>query len=283
MDNAPHDYALTLSCERTYLAGFPLIVAVDLHNVSHNALDLVPFFDLFTVPGPVSFVLRGGDHERTWPKTSRQSEGEPEGVEFGPGRVWHALQDLSNLHPDIPPGHYELSARMVISGEQVVAEPVRIEILPSTKEDRAIASRLRATNDEGVSSWRAFIKENWSTPDTTGLSAAARAQLAFYLYLHRVTYGPQRVAALDSEEPGRIGHGVLEGDVAAIRLEILRAAGKPEAAGIEAAILERWPGLAWWVDQIHKNSGLLMGLRTSYGAESSYASKDKPQPYAKGK
>jgi hypothetical protein len=100
------------------------------------------------------------------------------------------------------------------------------------------------------------VRENWSTPDLTGLSPAARTDvahhLAYYLYLHRAAYGPTPVAALDPQEPSRFAHGVLEGEAALLRLEILKAAGKPEAEGIEKAILERWPGLSWRVEEIQR-------------------------------
>ncbi len=67
------------------------------------------------------------------------------------------------------------------------------------------------------------------------------------------------------------------------RLEIVRAAGKPEADGVEAAVLERWPALAWWVEQIKEHAGPLARLRAGYGIESSYARKDGLRPYEPAK
>jgi hypothetical protein len=43
------------------------------------------------------------------------------------------------------------------------------------------------------------------------------------------------------------------------------AAKKSEAAGVEAALLERWPGQAWRVENIHGNEGLLTTMRTFHG------------------
>jgi hypothetical protein len=279
MDETPHAFTLKVTCDRSYLSGFPMMVAVEIRNVSKNHHALLPFFDLFTVPGPVSFVLRGDGHEWTWHTRSRRTDDGPEGMEFGPGRAWFALQDLSEQHPELPAGHYELSASYVFPGEVVRSAPVSVSIRTSTPHDRAIAAKLRRTNDEGESSWRAFVRDNWSTPDATGLSKAARAALAFHLYLHRAAYGPEPVRALDPEEPWSFGHGVLESQAALIRLEILRAAGKPQATGVEAAVRERWPALYWWVEQIDQNSGLLTRLRNFHGIDSSYAPKDKPRPY----
>ena len=279
MDDRPHSFTLKLATDRTYLAGFPIIVEIEVRNVDPNLITAVPFFDLFTVPGPVSFHLVGGGHEWTWEGKLRRSESGSDGIDFGPGRAWLAIQDLGELHSDIPPGHYQLSASILFPGELVQASPVQLEIAPSSREDRAIAARLRATNDREKSSWHAFIRHNWSTPATSGLSAAARAHLAFYLFLHRVTYGPQPVSALDPELPWQFGKGVLEGEAALLRLEILHAASRPEAAGVEAAILERWPGFTWWVEQIRNGHGPLMRLRTGDGVDSIYAPTDKPRPY----
>jgi len=87
------------------------------------------------------------------------------------------------------------------------------------------------------------------------------------------------VSALDPELPWQFGKGVLEGEAALLRLEILHAASRPEAAGVEAAILERWPGFTWWVEQIRNGHGPLMRLRTGDGVDSIYAPTDKPRPY----
>lgn len=288
MNDTKDPYTLTLICDRTHLAGFPLLVAVELRNVS-NTFTTLPFFDLFTVPSPVSFVARGGGHEWTWEEMSRPIERRSDdgllGVSFGPGKVWFALQDLSEVHPDIPPGHYDLSAEVRFSGTLVRSALMPIEILAPSKEDRAIATRLRATNDNkgsswhAASSWQAFVLDNWSTPDIHELSPAGRAGLAYYLYLHRAAYGPLSIAALDPEEPWKWGHGVLEAEAAVVRLEILHAAKKPEAVGIEAAILERWPGLAWRVEKIHKKEGFLEIMRTSHGVERDDPPAGKPWPY----
>jgi hypothetical protein len=272
---------LALTCDKKYLAGFPLLVAVELHK-AEDSFELFPFFDLFTIPGPIAFTLRGEGREWTWATMSRRShrtDDEPEGMEFGPGKRWYTLQDLSELHPDIPPGKYELSAEALFLGYIARSEKARIEILATSKGDRAIASKLRATNDDKRSSWQAFVLDNWSTPKTHGLSSVARARLAYYLYLHRVAYGPSAISALDPEEPWRWGHGVLEAEAAVVRLEILHAAKKSEAAGVEEALLERWPGLAWRVENIHRNEGFLTTMRASYGVERDDPPVGKTRPY----
>jgi hypothetical protein len=283
MDEIKHNFTLSLHAEKSYLTGFPFIVAVEVRNVSQNLHDLLPYFDLLTDPGGARFSLRGEGRELSWRARSKVLDDEPEGMEFKPGQAWFGLQDLSNQQPEIPPGHYQLTASMTFPGERVESAPVSVEVIASSKTDHAIVTRLRSTNDDNVPSWRAFIESNWSTPDTHGLSAEGLRKLGLYLYLHEVAYGPRPIAALDPEQPWKFGRGVLESEAALYRLEILLAAKKPQADGVAAAILERWPARALSVEDVRKGFGLLKRIRTACGAESPYAPKDKPRPYVKAR
>ena len=279
MSDKPGPITLTVTCQHDYLAGFPFLVSVELRNVSANVFELLPPYTLFNPGGPITLTLRGAGREWTWPAKPRRMEGEPGGIEFRPGSAWLALQDLSELHPDIPAGHYELTATAIFSGDVARSATVAFQIRPASHHDHEIAAKLRAANAAKVSSWRAFVQDNWTTPDTTGLSADARAQLAYYLFLHRAAYGPTAVPALDPGAVEKLGRGILEPEAAVLRLEILAAAKRPEAAGITRAVLERWPGLGWRVDEIHSGRGFLTDLRMSYGVEQGDAPKDRPSPY----
>jgi len=278
MDDPTPAYQLSLACEGSYDAGLPFLVAVELANVSPNQVDLLPFFDLFTSPCPVSFVLRGDGREWSWTGKFPRRDDEPTGLSFGPGSRWPALVDLSERHPELPPGQYSLAAEVLFSGTLARSEPSLVEIRELPESDREPVARLRSPQGE-ASSWRAFLTSNWGTPDTNGLSEQARRGLALHTYLHQVAYGPLPIAALDPAGPHRFAHGILESWTTLLRLEILLAAGRPEAEGIELALLERWPALAWWVAQVHAGSGVLRRLRILYGAESEYAPADQPRPY----
>lgn len=283
VDDKRGPITLTLSCDREYVAGFPFIVEVELRNVATNLIESLRRFGLFDAPGKVAFVLRGEGHEWTWPPESPELDGEPTGMGFGPGTAWLALQDLSDLHPDVPPGHYRLSASAVFSGAVAESTSVAFDVRAPSEGDRATAARLRASNDLKKPSWRTFVRQNWSTPDLSGLSASARTDvahhLAYYLYLHKVAYGPTPIAALDPDEPWRFAEGVLNGEAALARLEILSAAHSGHAGGVEKAILERWPGLAWRVEEIRRGQGLLTELRDFWGVEKSGVHPTGPRPY----
>jgi hypothetical protein len=239
-----------LICDHSYDVGFPMFFAVEVRNVSRGwtYLTFEPF-NMFSIPGPVSFTLKNAQgKEWTSPVSSRSRE-DPSRESFGPGQAWRSLYDLTEIHPDIPAGHYEIVARFSLNGDFASSAPARIEVHPTAPKDLSAVQHLRSTNDAHESSWRAFLTDNWSTPDTAGLSEKGRSHLAYYLYLHRAAYGPRALAALDPKEPERFGHGPLEAEAAVLRFEILHAAKRPEATGIKAAILERWPGVAWRISR----------------------------------
>jgi hypothetical protein len=282
MNGVNHGLAVSVECDRSYDAGFPILVSVEVRNVDHGTFLTFEPIDLFDVPGPVSFTLTSGDgHEWSWPSASHQEEEPPSGMPFRPGEAWRSLYDLSEINFEVPPGHYKLVAEFALAGGYGISKPVPIEILRSDVHDHAIAKRLRASNDKHEPSWISFVTENWSTPNTAGLSEKARERLAYYLYLHRAAYGPIPIAKLDPTEPERLfGTGLLESEAALLRLEILHAAKQPEANGIAAAIRERWPGLAWRLRDIKQGHGLLTVLRRD-GLHSIYAPKNKPRPYTR--
>jgi len=278
MDETTPAYQLSLACEPSYGSGLPFLVSIELANVSRNEIELLPFFDLFTFPSPVSFVLRGDGREWNWPGRFPRRDDEPTGVELRPGASWPALVDLSENHPDLPPGHYALEAEILFSGTLARTAPCPVEIRDLSPSDHEHLARLRLAHG-GVSSWRAFLTDNWRTPDPSALSDLARSGLAFHTYLHHVAYGPTPIGALDPTGPNRFARGILESWATLMRLEILLAAGRPEAEGIELALLERWPGFSWWVTQVHAGAGILQRVRILYGAESTYAPADQPWPY----
>ena len=262
MEESTTHYALKITSNHSYVAGFPLLVAVEIRNVSVNCYDMFPVFDIFRVPGPMEFVLRGGGHEWTWPSAQRPDSDDPGITEFPPGKAWLAMQDLSERHPDIPPGHYQLSASMMFPGEFVEAPAVAFEVRAPTKEDRAIATKLLSTNSDNKRSWLELVTENPSAWSAQGLSAAAHATLDYYLYLQEVESSGRPLASRRPNETDRFAHGALEAEAAVLRLELLYAAGRPEAPGIEAVVLERWPGLAWRVEKIRAGRGLLNRLHS---------------------
>jgi hypothetical protein len=150
MGEKPQSFTLKITCDRTYLAGFPILVEVEVRNVDPHLITGIPYFDMFTVPGPVRFALSGGHRQWTWEPKIKRSESGPEGIDFAPGQVWTALQDLSELHPDLPPGHYQLTASMSFGREvpgvpqlpaaHTATDPFRVlsfDLLPAPPEEHS--------------------------------------------------------------------------------------------------------------------------------------------------
>ena len=196
---------------------------------------------------------------------------------------WLALQDLSELHPNLPPGRYTLTASILLLGQRARAAPATVHIKPLARSDRPVIDRLRPKNDHHRPSWVSFLTENWKAPDIAKLSAKARQHLAFHLFLHRAAYGPLPPAKLDPDATKAFAHGIFAGWAALIRLEILRAAGRPEAEGLESDLRKHSPEFTWWIDQVRAGAGLLTRYRRLYGVESPYAPTDGPRPYSASK
>jgi hypothetical protein len=73
MGEKPHSFTLKITCDQTYLAGFPILVEVEVRNVDPHLITGIPYFDMFKVPGPVRFALSGGDRQWTWEPKIRRS------------------------------------------------------------------------------------------------------------------------------------------------------------------------------------------------------------------
>lgn len=277
-NNGSGPLALSVECFPDYASGLPMLVAVEVRNTSSNQTYLnFREFDLFSGPGPVTYTLRGGMREWTWPARPPRQENPP-GIPFAPGQAWRALYDLSELHVGIAPGDYQLTASIEVGGDRANADPVPLKIHAAVPKDVEIAWRLRGAGDDR--SWRSFVRDSWSTPEIGGLSEEAHSRLAYYLYLHRVAYGPRPLADLDPDEPRGFGQGPLESEAEVLQVEILQAAQQSNAEAEEAAVVQRWPGVAWRMERIHRGLGLLTLLRTFYGIENPEARKEGARPYA---
>jgi hypothetical protein len=271
----PDAFTIALATEARYLRGLPTIVGVAIGNVSAGAHASLPFFDRFTVPGPVTFHLQGPDGW-SWNSRPRSSRAPSEKVAFGPGTSWLGLQDLNELGARPVPGRYHISAELRFPGHVVRSRPDPIEMLSPTASDLNIVEALRSSAQHDSLRWRDFITENLTLPLPIGLSPEAQARLAYHLCWHRVIHGRLPVSALDPEEPWQLGQGLLEGQAALHRLEILHARSHDLSDGLAEAVRERWPGLAWWISRIQDDTGPLASLRAAYGFEPEELAENPP-------
>ncbi len=282
-----------------YRVGFPTIVAVTCYNPTpYRTYYHLPSMDLWTAPGPVAFTLVAEDGRRIDipAVASREDDGFLGRFTLAPGASRRMLVDISNRTCRVSPGRYKLEARYRLFKGSATAQPVSITLVEPDEQDAAIAARLRVQNDLQESSWGHFILYNWRTiytrppvpwdeivslraVDASALSEAGREALALHLFLHRAVYGPRGVAALNPRVTETFARGPLEGEAALLRLEILTARNDPAAPVERAAILERFPELAWRVEEIETGCGRLADLRQTNGVERIVATKPLFFPY----
>jgi hypothetical protein len=270
---------ITLEVAREYWLGFPMIVAVTVSNSTpQRTFYHLPECDLFTTTGPVEFLFTSGSDVVRFGAASRQRrEGPPRGFTLRPGESRRMLFDLAGLEPQLHAGTWRVEARYHASLGASVAPPVTVRIVQPEEADAQAAVALRRDNDVKTASWLYFLQANWRTVNPAGLSARGRAALALHLFLHRAIYGPQPVAELRAEDLQM--EGATEAEAAIYRLEILTARKDTRAAAEASALLTKWPGMRWRVEEVNKSEGLLTRARQAWGAERS----DKPPgpvPYA---
>jgi hypothetical protein len=270
---------ITLDVAREYWLGFPLLVAVTVSNPTpQRTFYHLPECDLFLPTGPVEFLFfSGSDSVRLGAARGKRREGPPEGFTLRPGESRRMLFDIAGLEPKLRPGTWRLEARYHTSLGASVAPPVTVRIVQPEEADAQAAAALRRDNDVKTASWLYFLQANWRTVNPAGLSARGRAALALHLFLHRAIYGPQPVAELRAEDLQM--EGATEAEAAIYRLEILTARKDTRAAAEASALLTKWPGMRWRVEEVNKSEGLLTRARQAWGAERS----DKPPgpvPYA---
>lgn len=283
-----------------YLEGFPMIVAIDVYNPTDRATYYrLPEFDIFSDVAPVGFQLTRSEDgiKIDLPADAGEGgEGPPKGFTLEPGEASRRLLDLTNLGPDIEEGSYELRAEYALRKGQPRSEPISVRVRAPSPEDAVIAERLRILNDRRELSWSSFVLENWRTVylqppvpaeeiaelravDATGLSDDGRRLLAYYLFLHRATYGPQSVAELSLTRVNELAGGPLEAEALVLRYEILSARQDSAAADVRVAVLDRYPGVTWRLEQIERGRGRLSQLRSLYGAEREFTLEPDFYPY----
>lgn len=274
------DLELVVEAPAVAVLGAPILVAVTVTNPRPERTYLaLPPVEWFAVPPPVEFRLvpaeAGADDDDAIVLPAREvqlREGPPRGMLLGPGQSHRALVDLSELAPPLHAGRWRLGARYFAFPLPPTAAPeVELEVIePATEASAKALAGLRARHQDREPSWNAVLLQNERTiedEELADLDAQSRAAVALHLWLHRAAYGPTPVAGLDPGALAGLGVGPLEGEVAVLVHELLAARGDPGAPALASAVVARWPGLAWRIEDDLAGQGLVQMLRAVVGAE----------------
>lgn len=270
---------LVIEAPAVVVLGAPIMVAVTVSNPRpERTYYALPPVEWFAVPPPVEFVLvelgAGPDAEAVElpVRLVDLHEGPPRGVTLRPGQSRRALVDLSELYPPLRAGKWRLGARYHAKPlPPVEAGAVELEVVePPVASAKALA-RLRSRHQGREPSWNEVLLANFreiEDEELVDLDPQSRDAIALHLWLHRAVYGPTPVEALDPGTVTGFGPGPLEGEAAVLSHEILAARGDPGAAALAGAIVARWPGLQWRIEDDVAGHGLVRTLRGALGAES---------------
>ena len=270
---------LRIEAPGVVVLGGPIMVAVTVSNPRpERTYYALPPVEWFAVPPPVEFVLvdagAGADAEvEALPvRLVDLHEGPPRGMTLRPGESRRALVDLSELHPPLHAGRWRLGARYFARPlPPIAAAEVELEVVEPTAASAKALAALRRRHGGREPSWNDVLLANFreiEDEELVDLDAPSRAAIALHLWLHRAVYGPTPVAALDPSTVTSFATGPLEGEAAVLSHEILVARGDPGAAALAAAIVARWPGLQWRIEDDLVGRGLVRMLREAVGAES---------------
>ena len=292
--------SVTIEAADRYLIGLPIIVAVICENTTDRmTYYFLPDCNPFTPPRPFTFTLKRQHSGEiiAFPEASLpEGEGLPAGFTLEPREARRMLCDLSLYNRSLTTGAYQLEATYHTQQDVAEARPVDIEMAEPPPADEPVLNLLRSVNDMGKMSWGHFVRYNWRTiytrrpapkeeiaegraVDATGLSKEGREALALHLFLHRATYGTNKIAALDPSHTDAFARGPLEGEAAVLRYEILVARDDPSVEKERAKIVEQFPGLKWRVEAVENRDGRLTRLRRIYGAEQDFMTEPEFFPY----
>ncbi|HXJ21348.1 MAG TPA: hypothetical protein VMT03_14045 [Polyangia bacterium] len=263
------ELSLRLRAPATATAGLlPLFVEVTLAN-DNEATDYYALTncDPWSPPFPVEFTLSGEGGEVTLPARSTATAGAtPTGFDLLPHQARTFVLDLSELETDVPPGAWRLSARWVMRHEQPRSSPVSITFEAGDPADAPLIRRLRGLGGGTSPSWANLIQERAALDDEAlrRLSASSRRTLLPYLILHEAVHGPQPLSQLPLEFLSAHFQGPWASEASVLTYELFSARAVPDLAARRAAILARWPGVEFRLDQVDRGAGLLTLWREEY-------------------
>jgi len=271
------------------VVGAPFMVSLTVTNPrAERTYYTLAEISRFGVPPPVElWVAReGSESKQVLPAQLKvRSEDEPSGMTLRPHESRQCLYDVSELWPNLDAGAWTLGGRYLSGSVPAAhARTCTFEVLEPTPDAAAALASLRARHESGDEpSWNAVLLANFREIEDAELDALdepSRAAIGLHLWMHCAVYGATGLAAIDPHGLDVFAADVQAGEVEALRHELLVARTDSGAAAQAAAIIERWPGLAWRIEDNDTREGLLALLRRSVGAERSAPSVPSPLPYS---
>ena len=245
---------MQLEASRDSVATCPLWLAITVRNagrrVIESGLPPISLLEQFSV----GIAVRGTGSSIVVPPIDPSAvHGAPLGYALAPGEARTFLVDFADVCPGLPPGDHDLA--IALPSQRAVGR-ASLRVLPPTEDERELATHLR-----GADGWLQSMvfdprepEVRWST-----LSPRIRAAISMYALLRRATWAPRL-----SDVPLAMLRGftgLLEGEAAVLAYEIARAGQDPHAPALRREAASRWPPLAWRLDEIDDDLGLLAQLR----------------------
>ena len=263
------DLGLSLRMASHAVMGLPWFAEATLSNQAPGTeyYDLLAC-DPFAPPFPIEFSFTDGTNRVTLPARSTSTHPSSRGgFDLLAGQARTFVVDLSELEPALAPGAWQCQARWVMQYEEPRSESVSVVLAAADPEDSSVLRRLRLAGGSRYPSWLNFL----ASPDALaggeilqGISEQASRLLVPYLITHQVVHGPEPLAAFSTSFFLQFHEGPWASEASVLSYELHWARGAPDLGQRRDDLLRRWPGLAYRVEQIEADKGLLKMLRRQY-------------------
>lgn len=271
MTDRPTELTLAVKAAPGYVVGLPMFVEVTLSNQTEGAdYYALTRCDAWSPPFPVEFTFSAGaEHVRLPARAPVSAGATPRGFDLSPGEARTWALDLSELETPVPAGVWQCTARWVMRHEQPRAAAVTVTLTEAESADVPLIQQLRRVGDERRHTWANLVKDPAALqePALRSLSADARRALLPYLILHEAVHGPVPLSRFPIGDLAHHQAGPWASEAAVLAFELAWARHASDLADERKAVLTRWPGVAFRVEQIERGAGVVTTLRKQYGAE----------------
>lgn len=272
MAEHPTTLTLRMRMEPTAVLGLPWFVEVTLANETQGA----EYYRLGPCnpsdpPFPVEVVFARGKERVSLPASGGDRSEQGKGAfNLLPGQSRTFVLDLSELAPAarLVPGHWQCQATWLMPHEQPRTPTVPVEISAAKTGDLAKIDRLRRAGDARSPSWFNFVEMGDAADVRVArnlVSQQARGALLPYVIMHEAVHSPAPLSRVSPSELLRYSDGPWASEAALLSYELACARRTPDQSQLRARLLSRWPGVAFRVEGIDKEMGILTTLREDHG------------------